>query len=65
MSIVNTTEKDIKILSTIIREANKDVAQLFGLTIENNAKHPSFCKEDWVLKDFERGEEYLFIKKMG
>jgi GNAT superfamily N-acetyltransferase len=64
MSIVATTKDDAESISTIIKISNQDVAQEFGLNIGNNPKHPSFCNQDWVLSDFDRGEEY-FIYKVG
>ncbi len=64
MNIITTTTADAEIISAIISESNKDVAKEFGLNINNNPKHPSFCNKDWVLSDFNRGEEY-FIYKNG
>lgn len=65
MSIITATKKEAKILATIISESNKGVAKQFDLNFENAPKHPSFCKEDWVLRDFERGEEYFIYQKEG
>ncbi|AEF55257.1 GNAT family N-acetyltransferase [Marinomonas posidonica] len=64
MSIGEATIDDARVIADIISRSNKDVAEEFGLNLANNPKHPSFCKEDWVLSDFERGEEY-FIYKNG
>jgi len=63
MTIVVTTIDDADHISAIIRESNKDVAHAFGINIDNNPKHPSFCNKDWVLSDFDRGEEYFLYKK--
>ncbi|TDO97940.1 acetyltransferase (GNAT) family protein [Marinomonas balearica] len=57
------TEDDAEVISWIISESNKDVAEQFGINIENNPKHPSFCNKDWVLADFQRGEEYFMYEK--
>jgi ribosomal protein S18 acetylase RimI-like enzyme len=50
-------------LASIISNANKDVAENFDITFENNPKHPSFYTKKWVLKDFERGEEYFLYQE--
>jgi len=65
MSIVATTVDDAEEISTIVRESHKDVAGEFGLNIDNAPKHPSFCRKDWVLSDFGRGEEYFVYKDGG
>ncbi|UTW04804.1 GNAT family N-acetyltransferase [Amphritea atlantica] len=65
MSIVKSSINDAEALSRIISESNKDVAKEFGLNIDNNPKHPSFCNKDWVLADFDRGEEYFIYKSGG
>ena len=62
--ITPATEADARQIATLIRESHRDVAQMFGLTRENNPKHPSFCTTDWVLADFKRGEEY-FLGAIG
>lgn len=64
MSIVAATKDDAEAISAIIKISNQDVATEFGLNIDNNPKHPSFCNKDWVLSDFDRGEEY-FIYTSG
>jgi N-acetylglutamate synthase-like GNAT family acetyltransferase len=40
-----------------------DIADKFGLTMENNPKHSSFCTKEWVLSDFDRGEEYYLCQR--
>ncbi|WP_044418336.1 GNAT family N-acetyltransferase [Halarcobacter anaerophilus] len=63
MSTKRAKIEDAKILSSIISESNKDVANEFGLNINNAAKHPSFCTKEWVISDFEKGEEYFLYFK--
>jgi ribosomal protein S18 acetylase RimI-like enzyme len=46
-------------IAQIVSISNKDVAEKFEINIENNPKHPSFYDQNWVLSDFERGEEYF------
>ena len=59
MSIAKASIEDAEKIARIISESNKDVAEAFNLNISNNPKHPSFCNKNWVLSDFERGEEYF------
>lgn len=65
MTIVVMKEDDAEAIALIISESNKDVAEEFGLNIENSPKHPSFCDKGWVLSDFRRGEEYFMYQKEG
>jgi len=65
MKIVPTKTEDAEHIAFIVREANKDVAELFKINIENTPKHPSFYTKDWVLSDFKRGEEYFLYKEDG
>jgi ribosomal protein S18 acetylase RimI-like enzyme len=62
MNILRATQEDAEQIAAIVRESHRDVAQMFNLTRENNPKHPSFCTQDWVLSDFQRGEEYFLYK---
>lgn len=65
MPIISTTSGDAEAIATIIKESNIDVAEEFELNFDNNPKHPSFCKKEWVLADFERGEEYFLYQQNG
>ena len=60
-SITDANHTDAETIARIISDSNKGVAQEFGITAENNAKHPSFCTKDWVLDDMGRGEEYFLM----
>ncbi len=62
MTIVSTRPEDADRIAAIIRASHQDVAQMFHITRDNNPKHPSFCTRDWVLADFERGEEYFLYE---
>lgn len=56
-------ELDANKISNIVSTSNKNVANKFNLTFQNNPKHPSFYTKEWVLKDMKRGEEYfVFIQ---
>ena len=59
MKIMGTHFDDAVQIASIISEANKDVADQFDITFENNPKHPSFYTKDWVASDLNRGEEYF------
>lgn len=56
--------EDAEQIAAIVSESNKDVADQFNLTFENNPKHPSFYTKDWVISDLKRGEEY-FISRLN
>ena len=62
MEIVPATTEDAALIAAIIRESHQDVAQKFNLTRENNPKHPSFCTQEWVVADFQRGEAYFLYQ---
>ena len=65
MSIMESTIDNVEVIAGIISKSNKDVAEEFGINVNNNPKHPSFCNKDWILSDFERGEEYFIYKLEG
>jgi len=53
---------DIDRVVDMIRQANQLVADQFGITADNNPKHPSLYTNDWLLDDLSRGEEYFVYK---
>ena len=59
MKIKGTNIDDAEQIALIVSQANKDVAEQFDINFENNPKHPSFYTTDWVLSDFDRGEQYF------
>ena len=65
MNITQANEKDIDLLSQIVCQSNKDVAELFNLNITNSPKHPSFCTPEWIQKEFERGQVYFIYSENG
>lgn len=54
---------DADIIAFIVSQSNKDVAEKFKLTFENNPKHPSFYTKDWVTSDMNRGEVYFLYRE--
>ena len=65
MTIFAASTEDAKTIAEIVSISNREVAVRFGITKENNPKHPSFYDEAWALSDFERGEEYFLYKING
>ena len=65
MGIISATVANAKTIAKIISTSNQDVAIQFGIDKENNPKHPSFYNEEWVLSDFEKGEEYFLYSLNG
>ncbi|WDP92456.1 MAG: GNAT family N-acetyltransferase [Desulfobacter sp.] len=65
MKIIPSTREDAEIIAAVVRNANKDVAETFGLNAKNAAKHPSFCTEAWILSDMERGQAYFLAVEDG
>lgn len=65
MQIVEASLSDAQKIANIVSASNIDVAEEFGLNINNNPKHPSFYNKDWVLSDFERNEKYFIYIKNG
>jgi ribosomal protein S18 acetylase RimI-like enzyme len=63
MEIVATNFNDSQKIASIVSDANKDIAIQFNITAENNPKHPSFYTKEWVLSDFNRGEEYFICSE--
>ncbi len=62
MSISQATIENAQTIAKVVSLSNEDVARKFGINKENNPKHPSFYDKNWVMSDFERGEEYFLYK---
>jgi len=56
---------DISVLSSLICDSFRTVAERFNLTSENCPKHPSNCTDDWVQNDVARGVEYYILEHKG
>jgi N-acetylglutamate synthase-like GNAT family acetyltransferase len=63
MQIREANTADIPLLSRLIRESFRDVAERFCLTAENCPKHPSNCTDAWVENDLKRGVAYFILEK--
>jgi len=53
---------DIPMLTHLIREANRDVAERFHLTSENAPKHTSNCQNDWIETAMNKGIVFYLLK---
>jgi ribosomal protein S18 acetylase RimI-like enzyme len=56
---------DVAILSGLVRDSYRSVAQRFGLTPENCPKHPSNCTDDWIRNDLDRGVSFYILENNG
>lgn len=56
---------DISLLSRLVRQSYRDVADRFKLTPANCPKHPSNCTDEWIENDFARGVNYFILEKKG
>lgn len=56
---------DVPLLAGLIRDSFRDVAERFGLTPGNCAKHPSNCTEEWIRNDMTRGVMYYVLELDG
>jgi ribosomal protein S18 acetylase RimI-like enzyme len=65
LEIRTCTKEDGAMLAETIRTSFRTVAERFGLTPENAARHPSNCTEDWVLGDMDRGVTYYVLERDG
>jgi ribosomal protein S18 acetylase RimI-like enzyme len=61
MEIVRASLENASDLAIVVSESNKGVAEQFGINADNNPKHPSFYTKEWVISDFDRGEEYFLL----
>ena len=56
---------DVAVLSGLVRDSYRTVAQRFGLTTDNCPKHPSNCTDDWIQSDFKRGVSFYLLEHNG
>ena len=59
MQIREASAHDAATVAALVAASNKDVAERFGLTVDNCPKHTSQCTESWVRADLARGERYF------
>jgi N-acetylglutamate synthase-like GNAT family acetyltransferase len=63
--IRETRSTDVAVLSGLIRNAYRDVADRFQLTPANCPKHPSNCTDEWIDNDLARGVRYFIMEQTG
>lgn len=56
------TPADINILVEMIQDAFLDVAERFGLTLQNSPTHPSNCRPEWLLREMNRGVTFYILE---
>ena len=56
---------DISLLSTLIRQSYRDVADSFELTPVNCPKHPTNCTDEWIQNDLAKGVIYFILELRG
>ncbi len=65
IDIIPAGLSDAEEIGRVVSVANRDVADLFGLTWENAPKHPSFCTTEWIRSDMDRGQVYFVHRAAG
>jgi diamine N-acetyltransferase len=63
--IRKTNSADKYLLSGLIRQSYRNVADRFKLTPANCPKHPSNCTDEWIENDFARGVSYFILEHRG
>ncbi len=56
------TGKDIPTLTSLIRKSFRDVAERFGLTLQNSPTHPSNCADEWIKTALAKGVKYFILE---
>ena len=59
------TKADIDVLVEIIRDSFLDVAERFGLTLQNSPTHPSNCRTEWLQREMDRGVIFYILERDG
>jgi len=63
--IREANDKDVELLSRLIRRSYRNVALRFGLNADNCPKHPSNCTAAWLERDFARDVRYFILEVDG
>jgi len=61
MKIKKANKNDISVLVTLLRNSFKEVAEKYGLTIENCARHVAFYTEKRLDEDLAKGMKYYIL----
>ena len=65
ITVREANEADVGTLVTLLRESFQDVAERFGLTVENCPKNLAFCTDQRIKGDLERGLSYYILEHDG
>ncbi len=63
--IREASKADVGLLTEILRRSFRDVAERFGLTLENCPKHLAFCTHERIRADYARGMQYYILEDDG
>ena len=61
--IRDASSSDIPLLTILIRNSFRDVADRFNLTSENCPAHPSNCTTEWVESALKKGIKYYILER--
>ena len=61
--IRDASSSDIPLLTTLIRNSFRDVADRFNLTLENCPTHPSNCTTEWIESALKKGIKYYVLER--
>lgn len=65
MNIRQASEADMGVLVNLLRDSFRDVAERFGLTIENCPNLLAFCTNQRIENDLEKDLTYYILEKDG
>jgi N-acetylglutamate synthase-like GNAT family acetyltransferase len=63
--IRSASERDVAIVTKIIRKSFLGVAERFNLTAHNCPTHPSNCREQWIQEALKKGVRYYVLQAEG
>ena len=63
--IRDASTSDISLLTTLIRNSFRDVADRFNLTSENCPTHPSNCTAEWIESALKKGIQYYILERQN
>ena len=62
IDIRKANTNDVQVLSALVRDSFRDVAERFNLTPENCPTHPSNCTDEWIVRDLNREVIYYILE---
>ena len=63
--IREAADGDVSLVTRLIRDSFRDVAERFGVTAETGRAHPSQCTEEWVRSALEWGILFYILEEDG